>query len=393
MSRVPECSGFDVAEFVRRVQHPLTTARPLPLHEPRFSGREWEYVRDCLESGWVSSVGSYVDRFEGMIAERLGASHAVATVNGTAALHVALLLAGVETGDEVLVPALTFVATANAVRYCNATPHLVDSALDTLGIDPDRLEDYLRRIASVGPDGCVNRLTSRRIRAVVPMHVFGHPVSMDRLMEVASRWRLTVVEDAAEAMGSLYRGSPVGGLGHVGIVSFNGNKIVTCGGGGAVVTHDAELARAARHLTTTAKLPHPWRYRHDLTGFNYRLPNLNAALGCAQMEQLDGFIAAKRRLTESYAESLDDLPGVRLVTEPAGCRSIYWLNAVLVPDQDARDAVLAATHRAGLLTRPAWDPLHLLPMYADCPRDDLPIAEELFARIVCLPSGVAAPGS
>ncbi|WP_029008251.1 LegC family aminotransferase [Azospirillum halopraeferens] len=381
---------FDPAPVVAALRSVTSPTRPLPLHEPVFAGREWDYVKDCLDTGWVSSVGAYVDRFERMLSQRAGDAHAVAVVNGTAALHVALMLAGVRTGDEVLVPALTFVATANAVAYCGALPHFVDSGPATLGLDPEALAAWLDETAERRDGACVNRRTGRRIAAVVPMHVFGHPVDMDGLAAVAGPRGIPIVEDAAESLGSLCRGRPTGGLGTIGTFSFNGNKIITAGGGGAIITADADLARRARHLTTTAKTAHPWAYEHDCVGFNYRLPNLNAALGCAQLEQLDGFIAAKRSLAAAYREALAGIPGVTFVDEPEGCRSIYWLNAVLVPDAAARDALLAATHAEGLLTRPAWGLMHRQPMYDGCPRAPLPVAESLADRLVCLPSGVTA---
>lgn len=381
--------AFDARAVVEALARALPPGRPLALHEPVFGGNDWAYVKDCLDTGWVSSVGAYVDRFERMLAERCGVPHAVAVVNGTAALHAALRLAGVLPGDEVVVPALTFVATANAVSFCGAVPHFADSAPDTLGLDPAALGRWLAGVAGRRDGGCVNRRTGRRIAAVVPMHVFGHPVAMDALAEVAAHWGLPVVEDAAEALGSLYKGQPAGSFGRVAALSFNGNKIMTCGGGGAILTADPELARAARHLTTTAKQPHRWAFEHDIIGFNYRLPNLNAALGCAQLERLDGFIAAKRALADRYRTALAGLDGVELVAEPADCRSIHWLNAVKVPDRAARDALLEAAHAAGLLARPAWGLMHRQPMYAQSPRAPLPVAEELEARLVCLPSGVA----
>jgi perosamine synthetase len=389
--------SFDPASALAALTAVLPPTRPLALHEPVFAGNEWAYVKECLDTRWVSSAGTYVDRFERMLAERCAVPHAVAVVNGTAALHVALLLAGVKRGDEVLAPALTFVATANAVAYCGAVPHFVDSARATLGLDVAALDAWLAETADCCADGtCVNRRTGRRIAAVVPMHVFGHPVDMDALGEVAGRWGVPIVEDAAEALGSLWRGRSVGGLSRVGALSFNGNKIVTTGGGGAVLTADPELAARARHLTTTAKRPHRWAYEHDAMGFNYRLPNLNAALGCAQLERLDAFVAAKRELAARYRTAFKNLPGVELVWEPPNARSIFWLNALLTPNRDARDALLAATHGEGLLTRPAWGLMHRQPMYADCPRAPLPVAESLEARLVCLPSGVglvAAPAA
>jgi perosamine synthetase len=352
-------------------------------------GREWEYLKDCLDTGWVSSVGAYVDRFEQMLAERCGVARAVAVVNGTAGLHTALLLAGVQPGDEVLVPALTFVATANAVSHCGAHPHFVDSDPLTLGLDPVALEHHLHQVAAPGPNGPINRNTGRRIAAVVPVHVFGHPVAMDPLNDLATRWHLAVIEDATEALGSHYQGRPAGSLARLAVLSFNGNKIITTGGGGAVLTNDPALANAARHLTTTAKLPHPWLFEHDQIGYNYRLPNLNAAVGCAQLEQLDDVLTAKRRLAALYQKSLSGLPGIEVVTEPLGCDSNYWLNAVLVPDQAARDALLTAGHAEGLLVRPAWRLMSALPMYQTCPQASLPVAKSLEARLVCLPSGAA----
>ena len=383
-----QTSPFDPLALVSRLQALLPAQKVYPLHEPRFAGHEWDYVKDCIDTGWVSSVGAYVDRFEAQLAARLGVRHAVAVSNGTAALHVALILAGVGANDEVLVPALTFIATANAVQYCGAVPHFVDSDWTGLGLDPGKLDRHLGQIAERRNGATYNRQTGRRIAAIVPMHVFGHPVDMDALLDVARRWDIACVEDAAEAVGSTYKGRPAGSLAAISAISFNGNKIITSGGG-AILTNDPALARHAKHLTTTAKVPHAWTFEHDETGFNYRMPNLNAALGCAQLEQLDGFIAAKRRLAALYQRSLSGLPGIEFVAEPAGCESIYWLNAIKVPDAEARDAVLAAAHAAGLLLRPAWGLMNRQPMYRDCPHDDLSVAEALAARLVCLPSGVS----
>jgi aminotransferase in exopolysaccharide biosynthesis len=363
---------------------------PVALHEPVFRGREWDYVRDCIDTGWVSSAGAYVDRFEAMLAEVTGAAYAVATVNGTAALHVALQLAGVQAGDEVLIPAQSFVATANAVTYCGATPHFVDSEERTLGLDPVALRDYLASMAEIRNGTCWNRHTQRPIRALVPMHTFGHPVNLDGVLAVAQDFRLELVEDAAESLGSFYRGRHTGTFGRLGILSFNGNKTVTSGGGGAILTNDVGLARRAKHLTTTAKIPHRWEYAHDEIGYNYRLPNLNAALGCAQLEQLPSFLESKRRLHAHYQQAFAALPQVKLVTEPEGCRSNYWLQTLLLDDAiaGARDVVLAKTNEAGLMTRPAWALLHRLSMYQRCPRAPLPVAEDLGRRLINLPSSV-----
>jgi perosamine synthetase len=364
--------------------------RPVALHEPRFAGREWDYVKETLDSGWVSSVGKYVDRFEAMLAERCEVPHAIATVNGTAALHACLLLAGVAAGDEVLLPSLTFIATANAVSYCGAIPHFCESEGGTLGLDPDKLDRHLAAVAEITAGQCHNRATGRRIAAVVPMHTFGQPVRMERLVEVAGRWDIPIVEDAAEALGSRYQGRHVGHHGLVASLSFNGNKPVTTGGGGAILTVNADVARAAKHLTTIAKQPHQWAFLHDAVGYNYRLPNINAALGCAQLEQLDQFVAAKRRLAERYREAFRDVPGAAIFVDAEGAQSNYWLVTLLLdePDLATRDAFLAACHARGLLCRPAWTAMHRLPMYQRCPRMDLSVAEELEARIVNLPSSM-----
>lgn len=376
----------DIVERVRFVTGPSEDM--IPLHAPEFRGREWELVKDCLDTGWVSSVGSYVDRFERQVAEASGVRFGVAVVNGTAALHIALLLAGVRPGDEVILPTLTFVATANAVVHAGGVPHLVDSSESTLGLDPEALERHLEHIAIPGEQGPVNRETGRRISAIVPMHAFGFPVDMAPLLALAARWRLPVVEDAAESLGSRYRGKSCGSFGRVATLSFNGNKIITTGGGGAIVTDDEIIAKRAKHLTTTAKVAHRWAFFHDEVGYNYRLPNLNAALGCAQFEQLAGRIAAKRRLADRYAESFAGLHGARIMREAPGSESNYWLNTLVLDRSYAgrRDAVLEALNGAGLMARPLWTLMHRLPMYAACPRAALPVAEDLEARTVNLPS-------
>ncbi|MFQ5618956.1 MAG: LegC family aminotransferase [Rhodospirillales bacterium] len=380
----------DPALDVERVARVLGDVVPAgaALHEPEFAGNEWTYIRDCLEAGWVSSAGAYVERFEDMLAEFTGAGHAVATVNGTAALHACLVLAGTEPGDEVIVPALTFVATANAVSYCGASPHFADSEARTLGLDPAKLGAYLDDVAETGDGGCRNTLTGRPIRAVICMHTFGHPVDLDPLAEVCARFGLTLIEDAAESLGSYYKGRHTGLWGRMSILSFNGNKTVTTGGGGAILTNDAKLAKAARHLTTTARRPHRWECAHDRVGYNYRLPNINAAMGCAQLEQLPGFLERKRRLAETYRTALAGAEGLRFFTEADFARSNYWLNAVLLDPglADRRDAVLAACDDGGITARPAWTPMHRLKMYEHCPRMDLGTAEDLSRRLIALPS-------
>ena len=362
--------------------------QPVVLHEPTFVGNEWQYLRECLDSTFVSSVGKFVDRFEADLARYTGARHAVAVVNGTAALHVALLLAGVGAGDEVLMQPLTFIATANAVAYCGATPHFVDCETSTLGIDVARLRDYLQNSTRQVDGHCVNQGTGRVVRAIVPMHTFGHPSDLDGLLALCRDFNIVLVEDAAESLGSYYHGRHTGTFGLLGTLSFNGNKTITTGGGGAILTNDEALAKRAKHLTTTAKLPHAWEYRHDEVGYNYRMPNLNAALGCAQLEQLPGLIALKRQLHERYAQALREVAGVRLVHEPADCQSNYWLQALLLDEDDAgaRDAILSATNGAGVMTRPAWTLLHQLPMFVLCPRMDLHVAQSLASRLINIPS-------
>jgi perosamine synthetase len=358
------------------------------LHEPRFGGNEQAYVQECIASTFVSSVGRYVDRFEQDLAAFTGARRAVAVVNGTAALQVALQLAGVQAGDEVIVPTLSFVATANAVHYLGATPHFVDSAEDTLGIDPVALKEWLNHVAEPTVTGSRNRHTGRPIRAIVPMHTFGHPCDLEGLLSIAHDYRLALVEDAAESLGGYYQGQHTGTFGKLGALSFNGNKVITTGGGGAILTNDGRLADRAKHLTTTAKQPHRWDYVHDEIGYNFRMPNLNAALGSAQLEQLPSFLASKRRLAEKYTEAFQNVESVRLMHEPQGCRSNYWLQTLLLDESvaDQRDAVLTATNDAGLMTRPAWRLLHQLAPYQQCPSAPLPVAESLARRLINIPS-------
>jgi len=358
------------------------------LHEPCFAGNELAYVKECIDTGWVSSVGKFVDRFEQQLAEYTGAKRAVAVVNGTAALHMCLLLAGVRPGDEVLIPTLTFVATANAVSYCGATPHLVDSDLRTFGMAPDKLEAYLRLITDVRQDGCWNRVTGRPVKAMVPMHTFGHPVDLDALAEISARYRITLVEDAAESLGSFYKNRHTGNWGSIAALSFNGNKVLTTGGGGAIITNDEDLGRLAKHLTTTARVAHPWELAHDQVGYNYRMPNINAALGCAQLEQLPAFLEQKRGLAERYRKAFAGLRGITFFAEPENARSNYWLNTLLLDEAEAgqRDALLELTNRNGIQTRPAWTLMHRLPMYRDCPRMDLSTSENITRRLINIPS-------
>jgi perosamine synthetase len=379
-----ELLASQVAAAIRSV----VGSGPKALHEPTFAGNEWEYLKECLASTFVSSVGKFVDRFEHDLAQYTGAKYAVATVNGTAALHIALKLAGVIQNDEVLIPALTFVATANAVAYCNAVPHFVDSEESTLGIDVAKLRRYLVDITRIVDGQCVNTLTGGIIRAVVPMHTFGHPVDIDGLIDLASEFKLVLVEDAAESLGSTYKGKHTGTFGKLGVLSFNGNKTITTGGGGAILTNDPELARRAKHLTTTAKLPHAWEYRHDEVGYNYRMPNINAALGCAQLEQLPLLLESKRNLFLRYQGAFNKVNGVQLVSEPNCCSSNYWLQTIILNADNSRyrDAVLEATNNAGLMTRPAWILMNELTQFSAMPSMDLSGALSLSKRVINIPS-------
>jgi len=360
----------------------------IPLHEPQFKGQEWKYVKECLDTGWVSTAGKFVEQFEAKLVDYTKAKYAIAVNNGTAALHVALHLVGVQEGDEVLMPTLTFVATANTVAYCKAIPHFVDSEEKTLGIDPNKLAEYLHKIADVREGGCFNQQTGRRIKAMIPMHTFGHPVQIEQLLQICQQYQLTLVEDAAESLGSSYQGKHTGTWGKISVLSFNGNKVVTTGGGGALLTNDESLAKLAKHLTTTAKLPHKWEYRHDQIGFNYRLPNINAALGCAQMERLSYFVEQKRLLADRYKQAFKNIEGIHFFTEPEGARSNYWLNVLLLdePHASLRDPLLELTNRHKIMTRPIWTPMHQLKMFQQAPQMDLTTAEALSRRLINIPS-------
>ncbi len=373
--------------LIQFVREQYRTNEYIPLHAPVFCGRERAYVVDTIASTYVSSVGTYVDRFESDMAGYTSSPRAVAVVNGTAALHIALQLAGVERGDLVITQPLTFIATCNAIAYCGAEPVFVDVDRHTLGLSPTALAAWLEEHALMDDEGlCRTKADGRVIRACVPMHTFGHPAEIDGLLAVCDRWDLPLVEDAAESLGSFYKGRHTGTLGTLGTLSFNGNKIITTGGGGMILTNE-ELGDRAKHLTTTAKKPHPFEYVHDEVGYNYRLPNLNAALGCAQLEQLEGFIAKKRVLAACYAEQLKG-GDLQFVVEPANCRSNYWLNAVVSGSREQRDALLKATNAQGVMTRSVWALMNHLPMYAKCRRGELANAEWLEERIVNLPSSV-----
>ena len=381
-------NNSELANQVVAAIRSVNGAGPVALHEPSFNGNEWQYLKECLDSTFVSSVGKFVDHFEHDLVEFTGAKYAIAVVNGTAALHIALKLAGVQAGDEVLVPALTFVATANAVAYCNATPHFVDSEIGTLGMDATKLRDYLIDHTDQRSGQCINCATGQVIRALVPMHTFGHPADIDGLIAIAHDFNIALVEDAAESLGSYYHGQHTGTFGLMGTLSFNGNKTITTGGGGAILTNDAELARHAKHLTTTAKLSHAWEFRHDEIGYNYRLPNLNAALGCAQLEQLPVKLSAKKALFARYQFAFEKVEGVTLIPEPAQCQSNYWLQTLLLDNANAnqRDVILKATNDAGLMTRPAWTLMNELTPFKDYPHMDLNTAKSLEQRLINIPS-------
>ena len=373
--------------LIRFVREQYRTDDFIPLHAPIFPGKERDYVVDTINTTFVSSVGAFVDRFERDMAAYTQSPRAVATVNGTAALHVALRLAGVLPGELVITQPLTFVATCNAIAYCMAQPLFIDVDRHTLGLSPKALEAWLIENAHVDSDSvCRTKSDNKVIRACIPMHTFGHPVEIDDLIDVCARWKLIVIEDAAESVGSFYKGRHTGTFGEVGTLSFNGNKIITTGGGGMILAGE-EIGAHAKHLTTTAKRPHPYEYVHDEVGYNYRLPNLNAALGCAQLEALEHFIEVKRELAARYDAYLagSDLQFVR---EPEHCRSNYWLNAVICEGREQRDALLKATNDKGVMTRPIWALMNHLPIYANCCKGDLTNAEWLEARVVNLPSSV-----
>jgi perosamine synthetase len=384
---IKKTSSNSFSEIINFIKSLYPDENPVPLHEPHFIGNEKKYVIDAIDSTFVSSVGEYVNRFEEMICEITSARFSIATVNGTCALHVALKLAGVQHGDEVITQPLSFVATANAISYCGAMPIFLDVERETLGLDPAVMENFLKSNARIKNGTCYNSVTGNRITACVPMHTFGHPCRIDKIADICDHYYITLVEDAAESLGSTYKGKHTGTFGQFGIYSFNGNKTVTCGGGGAIVTNDEALAKKAKHITTTAKVPHTYEYVHDMTGYNYRMPNLNAALACAQLEQLDFFINRKRKLAETYKTFFQSLR-IPFIHEPEHARSNYWMNAFMLPDRKTRDEFLKATNEAGVVTRPIWRLLNKLKMYKDCRTDALANAQWLEDRVVNIPSSV-----
>lgn len=382
-----------ILEAVSAAIGPAT--EPVLLHRPYFPPTAWQYVKECLDTGWVSSAGTYVTKFEQMLAQTTGCKRAVATVNGTAALEICMRLVGVKAGDEVICPSLSFVATANAISHCSATPHFVDVSLDRLSICPQALKERLNQIAQSGAGGTINRETGRRIAAVCLMHCFGHPGDLDAILEICGRYDLPLIEDAAESLGSYYKSKHTGRFGKISAVSFNGNKILTTGGGGAILTDDESLADHAKHLTTTAKVPHPWEFHHDEVAWNYRLPNINAALGVSQLEILPLLLSAKRSIAERYLHAFKAMPNVNVLHEPSDSQSNYWLNGIAIEGCSAEEhaSILKTLNEAGYQSRPIWEPMHLLPMFVACPRGPLNNTESIKSKFINIPSSAdLAPG-
>lgn len=378
------CDMQQIVDFIKQI---FDTDAFIPLHEPRFIGNEKKYLNDCIDSTFVSSVGKYVDTFEKEFAKKVGSEYAIATVNGTAALHVSLLLAGVKRDDEVITQPLTFIATCNAISYCGAKPVFVDVDLETMGMSPDSLKDFLNANCEVKENQCINKTTGKTIKACVPMHTFGHPCKIDEIKTICDAWHVELVEDAAESLGSYYKNKHTGTFGKVGAFSFNGNKIITSGGGGVIVTDDEVLAKRAKHITTTAKIPHPYEYVHDEIGYNYRLPNINAALLVAQLENLDDFLKSKRELANIYKNFFSKLD-IDFIKEPQDAQSNYWLQAVLLKDKQQRDEFLEFTNINGVMTRPIWRLMNELEMFEECQATDLKNAKFLEERVVNIPSSV-----
>ena len=370
------------------IQDTFSTKEFIPLHEPRFVGNEKKYLNDCIDSTFVSSVGKYVDTFEKEFAKKVGSKYAVATVNGTSALHISLLLADVKPNDEVITQPLTFIATCNAISYIGANPVFVDVDLDTMGLSPRSLEEFLEKNCELAGDTCINKTTKKIIKACVPMHTFGHACRIDEIKDICDKWNITLVEDAAESLGSYYKEKHTGTFGKIGAFSFNGNKIITSGGGGVIVTDDEKLAHRAKHLTTTAKIPHKWEYVHDEIGYNYRMPNLNAALLVAQLEKLDEFLDSKRELALKYEEFFRKIDDIDFIKEPKYSRSNYWLQSVMLKDVQNRDEFLDFTNKNGIMTRPIWKLMNELEMFKDCQCSNLDNSKYLEQRIINIPSSV-----
>nr|WP_321266996.1 LegC family aminotransferase [uncultured Sulfurimonas sp.] len=375
-------------EIVEFIQNVYKTKGFIPLHEPKFNGNEKKYLNDCIDSTFVSSVGKYVDAFEEQFAKKVGSKYAVATVNGTSALHISLILAGVKKEDEVITQPLTFVATCNAISYLDAKPVFVDVDLDTMGLSPASLKEFLEKNCELKDNRCINKTTKKCIKACVAMHTFGHSCRVDEIKDICDKWHITLVEDAAESLGSYYQGRHTGTFAKLGAFSFNGNKIITSGGGGVIVTDDEELAKRAKHLTTTAKIPHKWEYVHDEIAYNYRMPNLNAALLVAQLEQLDTFLASKRELASKYEEYFKTKSEIDFIKEPRDAKSNYWLQALILKDEKTRDEFLDFTNKNGVMTRPIWKLMSELEMFKETQCADLKNSKYLQQRVVNIPSSV-----
>jgi len=373
-----------VVDFIRSV---YKTDSFIPLHEPRFLGNEKKYLNECIDSTFVSSVGKFVDEFENKIASYTGAKYAIATNNGTSALHISLLISGVESGDEVITQPLTFVATCNAISYCNAAPIFIDVDKDTMGMSPVALEAFLKENAIIKNQQCVNKSTGNIIKACIPMHTFGHPCRIKEIQSICKEWHITLIEDSAESLGSFYGNQHTGTFGELGIISFNGNKIITSGGGGCILTNNKDLAKKAKHITTTAKEPHKWNYAHNMIGYNYRMPNLNAALIVAQLEQLNGFLKNKKMLADKYKYFFQSID-INFVTGLNGFKPNYWLNAIVLHNKKERDLFLDETNSQGIMTRPIWTLMNKLPVFKDCQSGGLINSEYLEQRVVNIPSSV-----
>jgi perosamine synthetase len=374
----------DVINFVQKIYQ---TTSFIPLHEPRFVGNEKHYLNECIDSTFVSSVGKFVDEVEEKIIEYTGSKYAVATSNGTSALHISLLLANVQDGDEVITQPLTFVATCNAISYCGASPIFIDVDRNTMGLSPSALQEFLENNTSIKNQRCVNNKTGKIIKACVPMHTFGHPCRIDEIRDICYKYNICLIEDCAESLGSFYKDKHTGTFGHMGVMSFNGNKIITAGGGGCIITNDKELAKKAKYLTTTAKVPHKWEYTHDMIGYNYRMPNLNAALLVAQLENLQEFLVKKRELAAIYAVFFNTTT-YDFVKEPINSKSNYWLNTIILKDKHQRDLFLDETNSEGVMTRPIWTLMNRLPMFQNAQCSTLNNAIWLEQRVVNVPSSV-----
>ena len=359
----------------------------IPLHTPLFIGNEKKYLEECIDSTFVSSAGKFVDLFEDKIAEYTGSRRAVVCVNGTNALHIALRLVGVEQYDEVITQPLTFIATANAISYCGARPLFLDVDRKTMGLSPIALETFLSLETAIKAGGCYNRSTGKRIKACIPMHTFGHPCRIDEIALICEKYKIELIEDAAESIGSYYKGKHTGTFGKIGILSFNGNKIITTGGGGMLLFNDEELAQRAKHLTTQAKVAHPWNFVHDEIGFNYRMPNINAALGVAQLEKLNFYLEKKRLLAKTYQDFFQS-EKISFFSEPDNCISNYWLNVIIFESEDERDQFLNESNSQGVMTRPVWRLMNKLKMFENCQKGSLANSEWLEEKVVNIPSSV-----